>query len=256
MATGFGATVGVGSTDIIITPYTYQPASSDWSVAFWCYRRVDAGAGTAPRVFDKNNGTESVLFYEDGTTGYYRYIDLWQSGSQVGGWSVTKPPAGEWHHCFVSYNWSSTVNMPLICIDGRPMTLNNISQPGGTKIVDAAAAITIGNRQNPSNRVWDGAIAHFAIWQKALTSGHAYSLGFERRSPLTIPAYLAYYNQLENSYFDSNNVGHTVVGTKFFPSLDIVQPEWYQSFPKLSGVPITGTILQKVFNTLYAQKHK
>ena len=152
MARGFGAADGGGTGDEIVLTAT---PSTVTAYSLWFYI-TGAGGGNLGRLWDA--GADSS-YYNSGS-GLIEFFAAWAGDD--GNWSIPAPAEDTWHHYFIAYNAGDTANDPFIWLNGVSQSVTQISTPTSTKT--AAGAITIGNRNPTSNRVWEGYLAEFAIW--------------------------------------------------------------------------------------------
>lgn len=214
MARGFGATLGVSTSDLIrgisfLTPTVH-------SFAGWYYKNGAGGLGNA-RIFDKEGASpgDTILRNANATSGI-RYS---RSFSTTGGiWETTDTDAfasGKWIHIVQTHDATSTGNNPVIYINGRLATLSTITAPAGTAS-QGTGTLSIGNRST-SGVDWDGAIDDPAWWSGIiLTAAEARAL-YQGADPRTIrPQYLTEYLVFSEArpYSAVKSKQPTVTGTK------------------------------------------
>lgn len=191
MARGFGATLGVSTSDLIrgisfLTPTVH-------SFAGWYYKNGAGGLGNA-RIFDKQGASpgDTILRNANATSGI-RYS---RSFSTTGGlWETTDAEAfatGKWIHIVQTHDATSTSNNPVIYINGRLATVSTITAPVGTA-TQGTGTLSIGNRSTLGVD-WDGALDDPAWWTGViLTAAEARAL-YQGADPRTIrPQYLTEY---------------------------------------------------------------
>lgn len=214
MARGFGATLGVSTSDIIrgisfLTPTVH-------SFAGWYYKNGAGGLGNA-RIFDKEGASpgDAILRNANATSGI-RYS---RSFSTTGGlWETTDTDAfasGKWIHIVQTHDATSTGNNPVIYINGRLATVSTITAPAGTAS-QGTGTLSIGNRST-TGVDWDGAIDDPAWWSGViLTAAEARAL-YQGADPRAIrPQYLTEYLVFNEGrpYSAVKSTQPTVTGTK------------------------------------------
>lgn len=153
---GFGPTLGVASTDKIVSALTSHATQRTYAV--WFYD-VDSN-----RLFAKDTGSGSVEQLNFGV-GDIRYSRWWNSTEVQ--WSIPAASSA-WHHLTITYDTGSTANAPLIYLDGISQTVTRqTAAPTGT-VTSNSDAYVIGNR-GAGDRVWDGKLSQFAVWNRILT---------------------------------------------------------------------------------------
>lgn len=237
MARGFGATLGVSTSDLIrgisfLTPTVH-------SFAGWYYKNGAGGLGNA-RIFDKEGATpgDAILRNANATSGI-RYS---RSFSTTGGlWETTDTDAfasGKWIHIVQTHDATSTGNNPVIYINGRLATVSTITAPAGTAS-QGTGTLSIGNRST-SGVDWDGAIDDPAWWSGIiLTAAEARAL-YQGADPRTIrPQYLTEYLVFSEArpYSAVKSTRPTVTGTK--PRADRLVINTGRTFP--FGALTSGT---------------
>lgn len=168
-ALGFGATFGLGSTDSVETTLT---TSSTARTILVLYVKNGTGGGTAGRIFDKRTVSGQVEEMQTGGSGML-YGGSWTGGTGLFTWAgqPTSTPVS----CVVSYDKSSTSNVPIVIENGVRQSVTTSSAPSGSVITNTDPYV-IGNRKNDNARNWDGTIALFAVFDRALSEQEAKSL--------------------------------------------------------------------------------
>ena len=150
---------GTNSTDAITTDLTTQSTQRTYSL--WTYRTGDGGASLG-RMFDKRSPsiTTFVENLQNNNNGNYDFSRGWSGAAAA--WSVLRPSANAWHHIVITYDSSSTSNVPSIYIDGITQSVTTAIAPAGIPVSNSAA-YTIGNRTDNNTRVWSGNLDEFRI---------------------------------------------------------------------------------------------
>lgn len=159
-ARGFGATLGVSTTDKVVTGLTANSTQRTWQ--FWANRNGDGG-GTIGAMMVKNNN-ESLQ--NDATnTAYY----FFKNSTGNGTWAYTRPSASAWHHIAVAYDRGALSNDASHWLNGAAQTLTIDTNPTGTLGSTTSDAVYIGNR-NDNARVWDGMLCEFRVYNGLKTT--------------------------------------------------------------------------------------
>lgn len=182
MARGFGATSGVNTSDLItVTSSFVQPALFSW--AGWIYSN-GAGASSRGRVYETGAGSNALNYNNSSVIMSFSYAFT----TTLGTWTFVPPSLSAWHHIAITYNANSTLNTPIIYVDGAAVTVTPLSTPVGT-FLTTSNAFYIGNRAG-LDRCWDGVHADFAIWNSILSANDVVALSkglppqFVRRASL------------------------------------------------------------------------
>jgi hypothetical protein len=169
MARGFGSTFGAGSTDKIACSYAAS-LGTKVSFSFWLYQH-GAGGGSNGRILElgtANTGTTLATI-----SGGFQFI--YNFTGTKGVWSYSSLTQNAWQHIVLSYDSSSTSNMPSVYVNGALQSMVTGQSPSGTS-APLSGAYLIGNR-NDNSRNMDGMLAEFAVWSgTALTAGEAAAL--------------------------------------------------------------------------------
>lgn len=172
MARGFGSTLGAGTTDSITLASFTMPSK----ISVWVrYLKNGTGGSGFGRIFEKPGpSTKEITLAISSTTKLFIERDF---STTNGVWEFDDPQAntvGLWADVFFTYDDSSTSNVPLVWVNGRPVTVTTSTIPVGTA-VNTSGVCHIGNRAD-SARNWDGIISKFAMWSVALGYGEAKAL--------------------------------------------------------------------------------
>ena len=219
MARAFGSTLGIGSTDAIVTGLTEHYTTT--TVSMWVYR-AGAGGGSLGRMFDKNNN--QYHWHWRNVDSHMRFNHQWNSGGTEAAWSYPDPGANAWHHICTYYDSSLTTNDPLAWVDGVPQVVTEITTPVGTVTTNANALI-LGNRVD-GLRNWDGMLMEFATWNRQLTHQEINGLA-QRWSPVCFPIGLQEYRPGTMTHSLARATHGTLTGTKVVSGVPlIVTPRW------------------------------
>lgn len=248
MARGFGATLGAGTTDKLKSSITAHNSLRSYGI--WTYRNGEGGGGFGS-MFRKRDSGETVDM-EDlriSDTSNYSYQRRWNN--LIATWTFARPAANEWHHILITYDSSSSANDPIAYVDGSSTSVTETgTAPSGT-IDTNTSAYWIGNRE-AEDRVWDGSLAEFTIWNAILTADEAAAVG-KGVSPLTIrPMSLIEYIPLygpTNSYVSGAT---TLTGTLIQPHPRIHSParRTRRIFLTAAGGSLSNLIGGKLTNSL------
>lgn len=195
MSRGFGSTYGTTSTDNIAPANLAWPATK-YSIAAWVYVTSGSTVAVSTRLFDFNNGSCLIPYIPNTTT-----LSFQQNWSTTNGsWKVTAELRGAWHHIGVTYDGSSTSNVPVFYLDGTKPAITTNTTPVGT-YVGGTQAFIIGNNASAAGiRVWDGMIAFFGMWNNVILSdGEMLSLAAGCNPLLVSPQYLLTYLPLDGT---------------------------------------------------------
>lgn len=215
MARGFGATLGVSTSDIIRS--AAFPTPTVFSFACWYYKNGAGGLGNA-RIFDKEGSTPGDIILRNSNStssittskGFSTTSGVWQTTDTEGF------ATGKWVHIVETYDASSTANVPTIYINGRLATVTTVTAPVGTANTGNSGTLSIGNRST-AGVDWNGAIDDSAWWTGIiLTAAEARAL-YQGADPRTIrPQYLAEYLIFSEArpYSAVKSTQPTVTGTK------------------------------------------
>jgi len=163
---------------------TQYPASIE-SYAFWIYpdsvaqwKRVHhfGTSGDRYRTAEMDDGINGFVFNFDFTSG--------------GAFYVAKPSTGSWQHYTVTFDGTSTSNVPVIYKNGVSQSVTVWSAPSGT-IKTGSTTLNIGSDQG-SSQWWDGRIAEYGRWNRILTQAEATSLA-AGYAPSFFPQDLVFY---------------------------------------------------------------
>jgi hypothetical protein len=226
-ARGFGSTLGVGSTDVVVSSCN-QALTGSMSISVWTWYN-GIGGGTTARVFDQYNsgsiGTGLSFLSNNSATDM---LFIMPFSGNAGKWRPTSNSANVWHHWLIVYNASSVSNNPTIYMDGvsRSVLADNI--PTGTA-TNLSSSIYLGNRQDGA-RNWNGRLAEFAIWNGALLNANEASALWNGASPLKIhggPTCYVPLNGFQSGEpsWGATNFTNSITGTKFQPG------PWISDYP-------------------------
>lgn len=159
---------GVSTDKIALSGYTTNHTDTTWAI--WTYRTGNGGGGFGRSFMKDSAGSTDVSVFTTSTNyGMNRVFS-----TTNGEWQFTRPSASVWHHFAITYNSSSTSNVPIFYIDGASQTVIPVTTPVGTAS-NNANAYKIGNKANDDGN-WAGRLAEFAIWDVILTANEVSAL--------------------------------------------------------------------------------
>lgn len=211
------------ATDKVAT--TLGSNSNLRSYGIWTFRSGDGG-GNLGRMFQKGTSGSTVNFNSNAGSDGYDFNRTFSPTSGV--WGITpRPTANVWHHLLITYDSSSTSNLPLIYLNGVSQTVVIGTTPSGTR-TDNAEVYNIGNRGDNNNRNWGGDLAEFAIWDRILSDGEAAALG-KGYSPLFLLQGLVEYVPMVRDLVSRKNAAPTATGTTISVHPRIIYPSAVQA---------------------------
>lgn len=148
----------------------YVDSYSGVSVGWEVHNNFNNQEGTFGNFLDNSSGADAA--YVHGTGGY-------------NGGGYPSPSAAAWHHTLIQYNYNSTtVQIPLVAIDGIPQTVtqDNFNNHMGNFVSDTLSLMSRGG----SSLFGAGRLAAFRIWGGVLKSADwAISSSNNELSPAT-----------------------------------------------------------------------
>jgi hypothetical protein len=143
----------------------------------------EAGFGRIADKSDAENPAAGWLLSLDGTDQAINFDVAFSGGS--GRW---QSPAGSislntWHHVTLVYNSKSTLNDPVIYIDGVVQILTESAAPSGTVNLDQAHDLTLGNHSAASTRTFDGRLDDIRLYDRMLSTSQVIELA-QRPGPV------------------------------------------------------------------------
>lgn len=198
MSRGFYSTFGTGISNDRVASSGTTRAVNTMSFSAWVWMN-GGGAGGNGTILANNSGLVRNGYVQVYTTDTTRFRFVGR------GWTTTNlfatwPHAGtgRWQHMVCTYDGSSTANDPIAYVDGLPVTVTRVQAAAGT-FTNTASICLVGSETNGNGGgVWDGMIAHAAVWSGViLTAAEAWQLA-NGISPLQIqPNALACYFPLD-----------------------------------------------------------
>lgn len=241
MARGFGATLGVSTSDLISGASFATPTSGSFSA--WYNRNGAGGLGNA-RIFDKEGSTPGEMILRNNNAS--GTITMSRGFTTTSGqWETSDAEAiatGKWVHIVATWDGVAG-NVPVFYINGRVATMSTTIVSVGTA-KNVSGVLSIGNRST-SGVCWDGAIDDPAFWSGViLTAAEARAL-YQGADPRAIrPQYLTEYLILSEArpYSAVKSKQPTVTGTK--PRGDRLVITKGRTFPwgKLAGTTYNDTL--------------
>lgn len=200
MARGFGATLGAGTTDVVRTGLL-SSGSDRRSYSVW-FNRNGLGGGNFGNIFFKAPFSET--FYFNNTGSFWHYDRCNAAGTQtarhnLGAVGTSGALTGVWNHCLLTHDQSAGLVSPIAYWNG----IIQSSQATTSASVTTATNVDpyyIGN-DSVASRVFDGQLAHFAVWDGVIL-GRAEALAlFCGAHPATIaPGNLVCYLPLDGMH--------------------------------------------------------
>jgi len=202
MARGFNTTLGVATTDRIVTNVATNVAQRSYSI--WAKWRGPGGGGI-PQMFMRPWALG--CFWKDS-------LNVIQFGygfsTTPGDWTVPEPSHDAWHHFLFVYDSGSVSNNPIIYIDGMSQTVTETRTPVGTADTHTEP-FWIGNQDNLA-ACFDGSLAEFAVWNALLTPANARSL-IDGVLPTAIGSPLCYFPIPGDNNPEPDSSGNGYTGT-------------------------------------------
>lgn len=162
VARGFGATLGVGTTDLVTGTL---PSSFDRYTTSIRSLRNGAGGNSLGRLHSNLN---SECYYNvlsnrtDVTRSAVTTSGIWFFGEA---WAT-----GIWRTTTVSFD-GPTPSAPKVYIDGNAQTVSVVTAPSGN-FLSISGSMAVGNYVSGSlARVWDGLHQDFFVWSRILSDG-------------------------------------------------------------------------------------
>ncbi len=237
MARGFGATLGVGTTDDLTTGLTSDNTTR--SISLWTNRN-GAGGSSGGRLFSKGPaGTQTIDCFNSNVNTTYQFNHRWSGAN--GTWTVPQPALSSWVNYIVTYDYSLAVNVPVIYLNGISQTVTTSIAGSGTITTDASPYV-VGNIGGI--RVWDGMHAEFAVWDRILSQAEATAIGARRYSPLFFPANLVEYVPCIRDLTSLKTTAPTVTGTAVQPHPPIIYPTYAQARFLKTVAPYSAAMFQ------------
>jgi hypothetical protein len=188
------------------------------SLGFWAWQK-SVGGSSQGMIFSTSTGATAFALRLNGSPTSWIVDFPWSSTN--GRWLFTGPGnANAWHHYLITYNGSSTSNIPTVYLDGSPLSVTTTQAPVGT-FGGTFSNTTIGNVTGSGALAWDGSISQFSIWKDTVLSANEAMALSKGASPCKIrPASLTLYAPLFGAGSGEPDWGvhhHalTVVGTAF-----------------------------------------
>jgi hypothetical protein len=164
LTVGYGATVGVGSTDVVTHAWTTDLLMH--SAAAWVYREGAGGGNLGVILNVQNEGGVSLLAArEQVSASAFRLVRGYDGSNNQ--WEVPWVLA-QW--VLLSWSWDQTVatTAARIFLNGIEQTPTNSQAASGTAVATATALRT-GNLAS-GNRAWNGYIGPTMVWENRLLS--------------------------------------------------------------------------------------
>jgi len=212
-ATGFGATDGIATTDLI--HYNMRPMSGFYcvTVAYWAYARSQGGGGFG-RVLV--GGDEWYAHVGSGTGdkwGFSRRYSVTDCATD----SATAVATNAWVNVCSTNDLNLAYNAPFtrFWINGVLDAAGGPTTPSGTPNLTTTTTVNaqLGNRESDSARCFDGKLAHVAVWNRVLTAQEIRRQ--MKRGPMSVPNGLAFYDPLDGGAALVGVSRRAISGTKW-----------------------------------------
>lgn len=159
-ARGCGVTSGVASTDVMVS----GALASTTARSFWMRVNSNTIVSSARLFHHETAGAANLSdFAFLQTSDRYRFIAGWSTTSGL--W--TTPATTGAHTVAVTYNGTGTGVNPVMYVDGSSVTVTTTTTPIGTLNSDTQSYYVC--NVVAGDRVYDGSISEFAIWNVILT---------------------------------------------------------------------------------------
>jgi hypothetical protein len=161
-----------GDSDVLETASLTLPNTMSWYA--W---EKNPGTVSSARAWDHLKGQVQLR----GSANRFLFQSVWSSVEGI--WIVTSsvPTWANWNHFAVTYNGSSSANVPTFYINGSAVSIDTTaSSPSGT-INNTASTLAIGNRRSSLFAQIGGAMAYMGFHNVVLTAAeinYAMRLGF------------------------------------------------------------------------------
>jgi hypothetical protein len=164
------------------------------TISLWVYIKTAIADASLINKFNANSGWSFHLIsgincmqfrqFFSGSSGIWRTPNNSMSGL-----------VGAWHHLAVTYDDTSTANVPIIYIDNSSQTLSTILSPTGTVVTDAGLNLHIGNTNysgfvTPSD--FNGLFKDIRIYNRILSAGEITTLYNQQNSYLNLNSGLVF----------------------------------------------------------------
>ncbi len=183
MARGFGSTLGVGATDVLITP-NCKSLGGVHTLSLWFKRNGDGGVGYGHLAF---NSTDFPLYWASPASFFafqFPTTGAANSWSLDSGFATLLNFANVWNHLVLIVDTNASIGTtPVGYCNGQPLSISVGSAGSGTRLA-LAKQWYIGNAL-ALDRVFDGLVEDFAIFDGALTLAQANAL-YRGANPRTV----------------------------------------------------------------------
>jgi len=222
MSRGFGIN-GVGATDSVLTGLT-SSGSDRRSYSIWFYRTGNGGSSLG-NLFFKNN---SEICCWANFLGRFFYGRCNAAGVKTANWELIPPAAGPgstagianvWNHFLLTHDQSSGAATAAANYWNGYSGIN--SSTALTLVAPGASPYNVGNTTPFNDRVWDGFLAHFAIWDNVILGQTEAQMLTAGVHPMMIaPANCVCYLPLDGIHnpevdFYPGNARGSITGTRF-----------------------------------------
>jgi hypothetical protein len=213
MARGFDTTFGSGTTDKIASALATIPTT----VSFLIYtnRNGEGGSGFGRIIEVDEVGGGLLLFNSNGLQA--ATYGLGRESAVPWYYYWTRPSASVWSRILITIDRSGSA-APVVYQDGSTVTVNISGVNAGWSSGTPSTPWTLGNRNVAANRVWNGLLAEFAVWNVILTAAEGVALTSGACSPLLVrPASLQEYTPTIRDNISLKLGAATITGTAVQP---------------------------------------
>jgi len=198
---GIKAAIFDGIDDIITVGTNHTIANIFATGGTFCAKIMakSDGEGGSGRIFDKSNTIIRVTG-SDGTKCKLSISRVFTITTGVWTNTATQIPLNEWVSVIITYNESSTLNNPVIYINGVEKAITKIQTPAGTATSDLTSTGRIGNNSTSSATFWGG-ITNIKLFKRVLTGNEI--LQVSRGEKVSTTNQVAEWNFQNGTYADS-----------------------------------------------------
>ena len=142
---------------------------SQVTYSVWINPRSIGGGGNGGRIFEKG-ATNTLLRMSSNNT--IRLAEDYNTTDANFDSPNNSIPFNQWTHVIVTYDRSSTSNVPNMYINGKKVTVTVAQAPVGTRVSEASGNLTIGNN-TAQNRSFDGWIDEAQVYNYVVSDAEA-----------------------------------------------------------------------------------
>jgi hypothetical protein len=198
---------------VYFTPNSYARGLTKYSIEqLLMFRSAGAGSvATSFRVTDNTNSMNTIRVF-DVNANSLLFTHFWTTTS--GAWRVTGLTTNTIYHIVVTYDGSSSSNVPVMYVNGVRSTLTLVTNPSGTINNTFDSQFILGNINqtgNVGNRTWDGQIYKTSYYNRILSDQEAIQLYKNPWQIYGTPPTPKYLTALANNYI--RNIVDTISAT-------------------------------------------